>query len=116
MLKDSLIKIQESIKNSVNGSIDEIKKLQNIPDKKLAKIIKKCQIDEELGNIEMPQNQQSVSALNDILKLNSNRFKKFAKTVVNPASVAQLINELSETHIKDVKLPKSPDKIMQEIN
>jgi hypothetical protein len=118
-LKDSLITMQESIQSSVNGSIAEIKKLKNVDSKKLNKLVKKCQISEELNNLEIPQNNLSVQFLNDQLKHNVTRFKKFTKTVVNPVTVAGLINEFNETHIKDVEiakhLPKSPRAVMNEI-
>ena len=42
------------MKSSVNGSIAEIKKLKNIDSKKLNKLVKKCQISEELNNLEIP--------------------------------------------------------------
>jgi hypothetical protein len=58
--------------------------------------------------------------LNDQLKHNVTRFKKFTNTVVNPVTVAGLVNEFNETHIKDVEiakhLPVSPRAVMDEIN
>ena len=119
-LKDSLIQMQEAIQTSVNSSIAEMKKLKNIDSSKLNKIVKKCQISEKLDNLEIPQNNLSVQFLNDQLKHNVSRFKKFTKTVVNPSSIASLINEFHETHIKDVEIakhiPKSPRDVMDEIN
>ena len=77
--------------------------------KQLGKIIKKCIIDDEISEqrLKMPQDAEQKKEINEIFKQNIAKFKKFTKTVINPISIAQLVDDMEAVNIKAVNLPES---------
>lgn len=104
MLKDALAKIQASLKDTVDHSLDKLERLNKIPADKLTKLAKRCQVTSEVTpmRLKMPQNTRSILELQETFNGNVQKFDKFTKTVVNPASVAGLADELDVATIKDV--------------
>ena len=104
MLKDALTKIQASLKDTVDQSLDKLEKLNKIPEDKLTKLAKRCQVTSEVTpmRLKMPQNTQSILELQETFNGNVQKFDKFTKTVVNPASVAGLADELNVATIKEI--------------
>ena len=125
MLKDALTKIQADLKDTVDHSLDKLEKLNKIPEDKLTKLAKRCQVTNEVApmRLKLPQNTQSILELQETFNGNVQKFDKFTKTVVNPASVAGLADELGAAKIKDVEpeklveyAPQTPDGVMNNIN
>jgi hypothetical protein len=53
--------------------------------------------------IYLPHTQQSIKAILEISKGNISKFNKFTSTIVNPASLANLVIELNAVKAADVQ-------------
>ena len=107
-LRDTLRDMISSITETVNGSVEEIQKVQSSLDnpgihKQISKVIKRCCPEKAFRNeclmIELPKNIAS-EHLPQALSENAKRFKKFLKLVVNPVNISELIQIVGTVNFK----------------
>lgn len=68
-------------------------------------LVKRCKINKQVlaSQLNSPQDADSVHEAGEVFRENVRRFKRFSHTVLNPITIADLVEELDAVNIKNVE-------------
>lgn len=110
-LKDALLQIQDALCTPVNESLAKLERLDKVEanhkgmSSQFQTLVKRCKINKHIlnGHLNSPQDANSVQEAGEVLRENVRRFKRFSQTVLNPITIADLVEELEAVNIKNVE-------------
>ena len=73
--------------------------------KQYGKLVKRCQVVEKISDVQirLPKDENTFDEIMQIHFENLTKFRKFTRTVVNPATIAELIDSVSAVSIKHLR-------------
>ena len=95
-MNESLVKLEQ---------LDKIETNHKGMSSQFQTLVKRCKINKHIlsAQLNSPQDAGSVQEAGEVFRENVRRFKRFSQTVLNPITIADLVEELEAVNIKNVE-------------